>query len=135
MSGLEIPTTKRKKRRKAQIPAEQLNELIIEAIQDKKGIDIVKLDLRDLVEAPTDFFIVCHGNNENQVKAIADNIQKELKQKLDELPSHVEGGSNAVWVLVDYFDVIVHIFHKEAREFYNLEGLWSDARTTEYQNL
>lgn len=132
--SLERPTTK-VKRRKAQIPAEELNVLIIEAIQEKKGLDIVRLDLRALEEAPTDFFIVCHATNENQVKAIANNIQYELKTKVNELPSHVEGLGNSVWVLVDYFDIIVHVFHKDAREFYNLEALWSDAKTTEYQNL
>ena len=132
---METQLFQKKERRKAQISAETLNQMIVDAIQDKKGIDILKLDLRALEEAPTNFFIICHGNSETQVKAIADNIQYELKQKLDELPSHVEGIQNATWVLVDYFDVVVHIFHREARKFYQLEKLWSDAVTTEYQNL
>lgn len=125
----------RKQRRKAHLSAEKLNELIINAIQDKKGIDVIKIDLRHLPEAPTDFFIVCHGNNENQVKAIADNIEFEVKMKGDELPLHTEGKQNSVWVLVDYFDTVVHVFHHEAREYYNLQGLWSDGKVTEYQNL
>ncbi|MFK7949012.1 MAG: ribosome silencing factor [Saprospiraceae bacterium] len=122
-------------RRKAHLSADKLNELIIEAIQDKKGIDVIKIDLRHLSEAPTDFFIICHGNNENQVKAIADNIEFEVKMKGNELPLHTEGKQNSVWILVDYFDTVVHVFHHEAREYYGLEKLWSDGKVTEYQNL
>ena len=81
---METQLFQKKERRKAQISAETLNQMIVDAIQDKKGIDILKLDLRALEEAPTNFFIICHGNSETQVKAIADNIQYELKQKLDE---------------------------------------------------
>lgn len=132
---METQFIQKKQRRTAQTSAETLNQLIIDAIQNKKGIDVIKLDLRALEEAPTNYFIICHGNSETQVKAIADNIQYELKQKANELPSHVEGGQNATWVLVDYFDVVVHVFHKKAREFYQLEKLWSDAATTEYQSL
>ncbi len=121
--------------RKANLPAEELNELIINAIQDKKGLDIVKIDLRGLDEAPTDFFIICHGNNENQVKAIANNVEFEVKKKGGELPLSAEGKNNSVWILVDYFDTVVHVFHHEAREYYNLQKLWSDGKVTEYQNL
>jgi ribosome-associated protein len=133
--NLETNQIKKKVRRKAHLPVEQLNELIIEAIQNKKGFDIVKMDLRGLKEASTDFFIICHGTNENQVKAIADNIQFEVKQKGDELALHVEGEQNSVWILLDYFDTVVHVFHHEARAYYGLEKLWSDAKVTEYQNL
>ena len=122
-------------RKKGNLPAEQLNELVINAIQDKKGLDIVKIDLRGLDEAPADFFIICHGNNENQVKAIANNVAFEVKTKGNELPISSEGKANSVWVLVDYFDTVVHIFHHEAREYYNLQKLWSDGIVTEYQNL
>lgn len=124
-----------KTRRKASLPVEELNELIINAIQDKKGLDIVKIDLRHLKEAPADYFIICHGNNENQVKAIANNVEFEVKKKGNELPLHAEGKGNSVWVLVDYFDTVVHVFHHEAREYYNLETLWSDGKVTQYENL
>ena len=106
----------KKERRKAHLSADKLNELIIDAIQDKKGLDVIKIDLRHLPETPTDYFIICHGNNENQVKAIADNIEFEVKMKGDELPLHTEGKQNSVWVLIDYFDTVVHVFHHEARE-------------------
>lgn len=130
-----METKRVEQRRKASLPAEQLNELIISAIQDKKGLDIVKIDLRGLDEAPTDYFIICHGNNENQVKAIANNVEFEVKTKGNELPISAEGKGNSVWVLVDYFDTVVHVFHHEAREYYDLQKLWSDGKVTEYQNL
>ncbi len=120
---------------KKELTVEELNDLIISAIQDIKGHNIVKLDLRQLTDAPTDFFIICHGNSDTQVKAIGSNIMKELKAKAGENVLHSEGQTNGTWVLLDYFNTIVHIFHQEKREFYNLERLWSDALFTEYGNL
>ena len=115
--------------------SQELNDLIIDAIQEIKGKNIVKLDLRQLAEAPTDFFIICEGESNTQVKAIAANIQKSIKQKLQTYPSFVEGEQSAVWVLVDYFTTVVHVFHPEKRIFYELEDLWSDAQFTEYGNI
>jgi len=85
--------------------------------------------------APTDFFIVCEGESSTQINGIAGNIERRLKTEYNIRPSHVEGKDNANWVLVDYFDVIVHIFYPEARKFYEIEDLWSDAKITEYQNI
>ena len=116
------------------VSTEEFNNLIVEAIQEKKGHDIVKLDLRHL-DASTDFFIICHGNSDTQVKAIANGIAQAIKQQTGQLPNHIEGMTNGTWVLVDYFNVIIHVFYKETREFYRLEDLWSDATVTEYQNL
>ncbi len=115
--------------------SQELNDLIIDAIQDIKGQNIIKLDLRELGEAPTDFFIICEGESTTQVNAIASNIQKVIKEELGGLPSHVEGKQGGFWVLVDYFTTMVHIFHPEKRAFYELEDLWSDAKITEYTNL
>ncbi len=115
--------------------SQELNDLIIDAIQDIKGHNIIKLDLRELGEAPTDFFIICEGESTTQVNAIASNIQKRIKNELGGLPSHVEGKQGAFWILVDYFTTMVHIFHPEKRAFYELEDLWSDAKITEYTNL
>lgn len=114
---------------------EELLELIIESIQDIKGKNIVKLDLRQIEDAPTNYFIICSGDSNTQIKAIAENIRKEVKDAWGLLPSHVEGKGYARWILVDYFDVVVHIFHPETRAFYELEDLWSDAEFTEYENL
>lgn len=113
----------------------ELNDLIIESIQDIKGKNIVKLDLRNVNDAPVDFFIICEGESTTQVKAISDNVYKQVRESLQTTPAHVEGTKQAKWILVDYFNTVVHVFHPEARSFYELEELWSDARSTEYQNL
>lgn len=106
--------------------------IIIDSIQDVKGKHILQLDLRELHDAPTDFFIICEGDSTTQVKAIADRISYRLKNEMDELPSHVEGTRESRWICLDYFNVVVHVFHKESRSFYELEELWSDAKITEY---
>lgn len=118
-----------------EITGEALNALIIDSIQDIKGHNIIKLDLRHLTEAPTDFFIICTGDSTTQVKAIADNVYLRLKKEGYSLPSHFEGQENSLWVLLDYFTTVVHVFYKETREFYQLEDLWGDAIFTEYDNL
>ena len=114
---------------------ENFNDLIIDSIQDIKGKKIVKVDLRDLDETPTDFFIICEGDSNTQVKAIAENIRKRIKEEFGIIPAHVEGLQAAMWVLVDYFNIVIHIFHPEKRAFYDLENLWSDARFTEYDSI
>lgn len=112
-----------------------MNDLIIDSIQDIKGKHIVKLDLRQLDEAPTDFFIICEGDSSTQVKAISDNINVRLKREGNTYANHVEGTQSALWVCMDYFNTVVHIFHPEKRSFYQLENLWSDAIVTEYESL
>ncbi len=116
------------------LSTKEFNNLIIEAIKDKKGHSIVKLDLRHL-DAPADFYIVCHGNSDTQAKAIAGGVHRTIKDATGQIPNHIEGMNNGTWVLVDYFTVLVHVFHKESRGFYNIEALWSDAKITEYQDL
>lgn len=110
-------------------------ELIVDSIQDIKGQNIVLMDLRNLDDAPTDYFIVCEGESTTQISAIANNVVKRIKDETGVKPSHMEGKTSATWVLVDYFDVIVHVFYPETRQFYELEDLWSDAKITEYQNI
>jgi ribosome-associated protein len=100
---------------------------IIQAIQDKKGEQIVSLDLRKIPEAVADFFIICEATNNNQLRAIADNIEKEVKEKCDDTPYKHEGRQAEQWILIDYVNVVVHIMLPEPRKFYNLEELWSDA--------
>ena len=112
-----------------------LNELIVDAIQDIKGKNIVKLDLRELDDSPADYFIICEGDSTTQIKAISENIVKRTKQDLNLRPSHIEGIQGSKWILVDYFDTIVHVFYPETREFYEVEELWSDAKSTEYENI
>ena len=100
---------------------------IIKAIQDKKGENIVSLDLRKLHEASADFFVICEANNTTQLKAIADNIDFEVKSQCDELPYKSEGKTASQWLLIDYINVVVHVMHPESRTFYKLEEMWSDA--------
>lgn len=111
----------------------QLSDVIVQSILEKKGKEIIVLDLEGLSDALCDRFIICEGGSSTQVKAIADFIAFNTKQKLGELPLHSEGFGNQEWILIDYFDVVVHIFLKEKREFYKLEELWSDAKFTRYQ--
>lgn len=121
--------------KKKGIPAEALNDLIVDAIQDIKGKNIVKIDLRKLHDAPTDFFIICEGDSNVQVRAITDSIYRKLKDAHNVLATHIEGGLQSTWVVMDYFDIVVHIFYRDTRRFYELEDLWSDGAFTEYENL
>lgn len=111
--------------------AKLLNDLIVDAIQDIKGKNIVLFDLRALDDASSDFFIVCHGNSSTQISSILNNIQKRVYNELGIRPNHAEGQANN-WVLIDYFSVVVHVFSREKRAFYNLEDLWSDAEVHTY---
>lgn len=100
---------------------------IIAAIEEKKGENIISLDLRKINEAVVDFFIICEATSSVQIRAITDNVEKNVKEKCNEAPFRHEGLSKLQWVLVDYVNVVVHIMHPESRNFYKLEDLWSDA--------
>lgn len=108
--------------------------LIIDSITDIKGKNIVQLDMRHLPDAPANYFIICEGESSTQIKAIAGNVQRRAKEEAAQ-QAHSEGQVGARWVLVDFFDVIVHIFDKDTRRYYELEDLWSDAKCTEYKNI
>lgn len=107
---------------------------IIKAIQDKKGEKLVLLDLRKIPEAVSDFFLICEATTNVQVRAIAHNVEDEVKKECGEIPYRHEGHQNMQWVLIDYVNVVVHIFQPEQRKFYRLEEMWSDAEVTEYQD-
>lgn len=124
----------REARREA-VTDEQLNDLIIDCIQDIKGKDIVKLDLRHLEDAPADYFIICTGDSSTQIKAIGDRVVSRVRDETGLKPYHVEGKQHGRWVLLDFYQTLVHVFYHETREFYDLEDLWSDAKTTEYENI
>ena len=100
---------------------------IIKAIQEKKGENIISIDLRKIPEAVADFFIICEGASTTQVKAIADSVEEEVKKNCDELPYKHEGRQTMQWVLIDYVNVVVHVMLPENRRFYKLEDMWSDA--------
>jgi len=111
----------------------KLFKTILKAIQEKKGENIVSLDLRKIPEAVADFFIICEAGSTIQVKAIADNIEYRVKENCEESPYHNEGKTASHWVLVDYVNVVVHIFHSETRKFYRLEEMWSDAGSADHE--
>ena len=115
--------------------SEALTNLIIDCIQDIKGKNIIRLDLREIDDSPTDFFIICDGDSTTQIRSIANNVRDRIKEEIGLSPSYIEGQDASKWVLVDYFDIVVHVFYPETREFYELEDLWSDAIVTEYQNI
>ena len=117
------------------VGTEALSHLIVECLQDKKAYDIRLLDLRHLDDAPADYFIICEGSSNTQVKALSDYVQYEIKMRTGIYPGHVEGEANALWVLVDFFDIVVHIFYRETRAFYQLEDLWSDAKVTQFEEM
>lgn len=117
-------------------PADSLNALIIDAIQDLKGKDIILFDLRQFKDANIDYFIICHGTSNTQTASILKSIERRVLSDLGIRANHSEGGVlGAGWFLIDYFSVIVHVFSKEKRDFYNLEDLWSDAKITKYENI
>jgi ribosome-associated protein len=121
---LKQTETKKLRRRTAKLT---VNDVIITSIQDKKGENIVSLDLRKINEAVADYFIICEADNTTQVRAIAEHMEKQTEELLGEKPWHREGLQNMEWVLIDYISTVVHIFRKDIRQFYQLEELWSDA--------
>lgn len=108
----------------------RLFQTILKAIHDKKGEKVVSLDLTKIEEAVADFFILCEAQSHVQIKAIADNIEEEVRKTCDEKPFHTEIGS--AWTLVDYVNIVVHVFQTDERKFYDLEGLWMDAESMEH---
>ncbi|MCU0357578.1 MAG: ribosome silencing factor [Cyclobacteriaceae bacterium] len=114
------------KKRKG-VSSEKLCDAIVKGMQEKKAQDILVLDLRKVKNAVADFFVICSGGSDKQLDAIADSIDEEVYKALQENPWHVEGKNNKEWVLLDYFDVVAHVFRKDKREFFALEKLWGDA--------
>lgn len=101
-------------------------DVITKAMVDKKALKVVCIDLRKIESASTDYFIVCHGTSSTHVDAIASNVEDEVQKQLAEKPIHTEGYQNSEWILIDYFNVVVHVFLEEKRDFYRLEKLWAD---------
>lgn len=115
---------------KTKASADELIALILEGIEDVKGVDINLLDLREIENTVCDYFIICNGTSNTHVNAIVSSVQKKVSKALQDKPWHVEGSENAEWVLMDYVNVVVHVFQKHIREFYDIEGLWGDAKVT-----
>lgn len=107
---------------------ELLLESVIKGIHEKKGQNVLKLDLRKLENRITDYFIICHASSSTQVSAISDSIDDIVRKEAGEKPLHLEGLDNCIWVLIDYGNVVIHVFVEEFRNFYSLESLWADAK-------
>lgn len=112
---------------------EKLVEQIITALEDKKGVEIVTMDLRKIDNSFCSFFVVCHGTSSSHVAALADHVDDTLRRELREKPLHIEGAREALWVLIDYGNVVVHVFQKEQRDYYQLEDFWADATITKIE--
>ncbi len=110
----------------------KLFKTIIKAIQEKKGADVVSLDLRKIPEAVADFFVICEASSQPQIRAISDSIEDAVKQACGENPYHLEGKQSMHWVLIDYVNIVVHVMMPEQRKFYKLEEMWSDAPMEEH---
>ena len=115
---------------KKKVGTDHLVSEIIKGIEDVKGNNITILDLREIENTVCDYFILCDGNSNTQVSAIAASVQKHVSKTLKEKPWHIEGESNAEWILMDYVNVAVHVFQKHIRDFYKLEELWGDGKIT-----
>lgn len=113
------------------VSSEVLSEVIVKGMQEKKAADIVVLDLRKVKNAVADFFVICSGTSEKQLDAITDSVDEQVHKTLNQLPWHVEGKNNKEWMLLDYIDVVAHVFKKDKRDYYSLERLWGDAVITE----
>jgi ribosome-associated protein len=117
-----------------QTNSEILTQSIIHGIQEKKGKEIISLNLTNLANSVSNFFVICHGNTKIQVEAIADAVEETVRKNIGDKPWHKEGFENAEWILLDYVDVVVHVFQESTRSFYNLEKLWADAEIKEYES-
>ena len=112
-----------------------LAEIAVKGMQEKKAKSIVKIDLRKLNLSIADFFVICHAESDKQIDAIADSVEEEIRKATGEKPFSREGFQLSEWIILDYVDVVVHIFNREKRGFYDLEDLWSDGSQKEYEDM
>ena len=119
---------------KKQTNVDELISFILEGIEEVKGNNINLLDLREIENTVCDYFIICNGTSNTHVNAIVGSIQKTVSKSIKDKPWHVEGSENSEWILMDYVNVVVHVFQKHVREYYDIEGLWGDAKVTVIEN-
>ena len=134
MNNLTVLTSRKKNSHTRLTRNSKIFKTVIHAIQEKKGEKIISLDLRKIPEAVADFFIICQANSNTQIKAIADFVEEEVKNKCGEIAYKHEGRQAQQWILIDYVDVVVHIMLHEPRKFYQLEEMWSDASGMEHND-
>ena len=124
----------KRKVKKVTDAGEELKNHVISGMQEKKAKEIVCIDLRNVKNAVADFFVVCHADSKTHVEAIADSVDDYVREHAGERPLHKEGMSNAEWILLDYMNVVAHVFRQEKREFYGIERLWADADIEQIAN-
>jgi ribosome-associated protein len=122
-------------KRKKDVDSTKLCDAIVEGMQENKAKDIVVLDLREISNSVCDYFVICSGESSTQVDGISSSVTRFTRKELKEKPWHIEGKTTNEWVLLDYVNVVAHIFYKDARPFYDLEDLWADAKRTDIPNL
>ncbi len=110
-------------------------DIMVKGIQEKKGTNITIVDLREVMNSYSDYFIICTGSSDTNVQAICDSVEDIVRATINDKPTHIEGYREANWILMDYFDTLVHIFKEEEREFYRLEDLWADAKITKIADI
>ena len=113
--------------------SQALLEVAIKGLQEKKGENIICVDLRGVENAICDYFLICTGTSSTHVNALADAVEEEVRKTLGDKPWHSEGFGNAEWIILDYVNTVIHIFQEESRSFYNLDGLWADAKITKIE--
>lgn len=123
-----------KRKKETVAHSEKLSQVIVKGMQEKKASDIVVMDLRNVKNAVADFFVLCSGNSDKQLDAIAESIDQEVYKAMKENPWHMEGKNNKEWMLLDYINVVAHVFRKDRRSFFDLEKLWGDAEITEIED-
>ncbi|MEQ8552432.1 MAG: ribosome silencing factor [Cyclobacteriaceae bacterium] len=119
-----------RKNKVGETDSETLSEFVVQGMLEKKASDVVVLDLRDIKHAVADYFIICSGSSDTQIDAISDSIEEQVFKLSKEWPWKVEGKQNKEWVLIDYVNVVAHVFNKDKRSFYGLEELWGDAKVS-----
>ena len=115
---------------KSDVNSQNLSEIVVAGMQEKKAVDIALLDLRKISKAVADFFVICSGNSDTHIASIADSVEEFMYKQANESPWQKEGRENKEWILIDYVSIVVHIFQKEKRNYYELEDLWGDAEIT-----
>lgn len=121
------------KNKKSAVSA-HLSEIIVHGMQEKKGNEIVRLDLRNIHSSVSDYFVICHADSAIQVNTLAKSVEEEVFKALKQEPWHKEGFEHGEWILLDFVDVVVHIFKTDKRKFYGIEELWGDAELVYYQS-
>ncbi len=119
---------------KQRVDTEELLARIVEGIQEKKGKGVVSLDLRKLDNAICSYYVICNADSGTQVEAIATSVDEVVREKCGEKPWRTDGQDNAIWIVIDYFDIMVHVFRTDARDFYRLEEMWADAKAVVFQD-